>query len=74
MESTSIHPRVKGGVTFYPKVDTSKPRKTKASRYEKRARRLNLRITAAASTRKSLPSNANPEAYRIPGSMNQHKR
>lgn len=74
MESQSIHPRVVGGRAIHQKVDTSKPKKGRAKKYEKQARRLNLRQTACDTTRKSLPSGFNPEAYKMPGSMNQHKR
>lgn len=74
MESLSIHPRVKNGVTFYRKTDTSKPKGPKAKNFDKKSRRLNLRQNACAATRKTLSHKIPPTAFVMPGSMNQHKR
>lgn len=75
MESLSIHPRVRSGRTAFEKSNTSKPKGPKAKHFDKKSRRLNLRQNACAATRKSLQRAKVPDsAFRMPGSMNQHKR
>ena len=72
MQDLSIHPRR----SFYaegPVKNTSKPRGARSRKYDRKARRLNLRQTACAATKSSVtPKRAT--GFKTPGSMNQHKR
>jgi hypothetical protein len=61
-----------GGRRPRPVKNTSKPHKGMGY-LAKQQHRLHLRRLAHAAILKSLPSSANPAAYRSPGSMNYHK-
>lgn len=74
MESISIHPGVKSGKRIYPLAHTSKPQKSKGGKLGKKRQRLNQRQLARDSTLKMVKTPMAAEAFRQPGSMNQHKR
>jgi len=65
MESQSIHPRVVNGRTVHKKVNTC----IGTGINRKAQKNLARRRLDHAMTLKSLPSNANPAAYKTPGSM-----
>jgi hypothetical protein len=68
IESRSIHPRVEGRRTVHDKVDTSRPHKGGGKLAKKQAK-LNKRQIEHAAILRRLPSNTNPNAFRMPGSM-----
>lgn len=70
MESLSIHPRNWPKIGNGVKVDTSKPYKGGGKLAKKQAR-LNARRLDHSATLKT--PGVKPEAYKSPGSMNDHK-
>ena len=73
MDSISIHPGVKNGQRIHPLSHTSKPAKGKGGKLGAKRRRLNLRQIGCEATRKAN-SKVPIGAFKMPGSMNQHKR
>lgn len=70
MEQQSIHPGVIGGKRRFPLECTSKPHKGGGKLARKMAN-LNRRQMARDATIKA--SRVEPGAFKMPGSMNQHK-
>lgn len=67
----SIHPR--NWPSFNgQKKNTAMPHKG-GGKLAKKQSALNRRRLEHSATIRSLPLNANPESFRAPGSMNQHK-
>ena len=68
-----MHPRVENGRTVHVKVDTSKPRGPKTRYYDRVKARLNLRQRACEETKKSVIAKR-AGGFKMPGSMNPHRR
>jgi len=73
MDAISIHPGVVGGRRQYPLDRSTKPYKNKG-KLAKKMKILARRRLAHSATLKGLPSNVPPEAYKVPGSYNQHHK
>ena len=67
-----MHPGVMNNIRVSPKVNTSKPHQG-GGKLAKKQKRLSDRRNAHSMTLKMLPTNANPLAFKTPGSMNNHK-
>ena len=72
MDNISIHPGVQEGRRRFPLESNTRPFKNNG-KLAKKMKILARRRLAHAGTLKGLPTNVPPEAYKVPGSMNQHK-